>query len=62
MFEKMRKTRLKATLTTRSAEVVKQIPRCDVVELNREMEPIISQNKRERIASEEKIADMILGK
>ncbi len=62
MFENMKKKRLKATFTTRSAEVVKRIPKCDVVELNSTLEPIISQNKRERIASEEQIADMILGK
>ena len=62
MFEEMKKKRLKATFTTCSAKVLKRIPRSDVVELNRTIEPIIRQNERERIASEDKIADMIVGK
>lgn len=61
MAEKMKKKSIKATSATRSAEVVKRIPRCDVVELNRTMEPIIRQNERERIASEQAIAGAIFG-
>ncbi|MCM1500268.1 MAG: hypothetical protein NC124_17535 [Clostridium sp.] len=61
MAEKMKRKSIKATSATRSVEVVKRIPRCDVVELNRTMEPIIRQNERERIASEQAMAGAIFG-
>ncbi len=61
MAAKMKKKAIKATSATRSTTVVKRIPRCDVVELNRTMEPIIRQNERERIASEESVAGAIFG-
>jgi hypothetical protein len=61
MAAKMKKRAIIATSATRSTKVVKQIPRCDVVELNRTMEPIIRQNERERIASEQAVAGSIFG-
>lgn len=61
MAAEMKKRAIKATSATRSATVVKRIPRCDVVELNRTMEPIIRQNERERIASEESVAGSVFG-
>ena len=61
MAAKMERKAIKATSATRSATVVKRIPRCDVVELNRTMEPIIRQNERERIASEESVAGSTFG-
>ena len=61
MAAKMKKKAIKATSATRSTKVVKQIPRCDVVELNRTMEPIIRQNERERIASEQAVAGAVFG-
>ena len=56
MAEQMKKKAIKATSATRSSVVVKRIPRCDVVELNRSMEPIINQNERERRAMTEAIS------
>lgn len=61
MAEKMKRKAIKATSAARSTEVVKRIPRCDVVELNRTMEPIIRQNERERIASEQAVAGAVFG-
>jgi|GEM_PF-7036762 len=61
MAAKMKRKAIKATSVTRSATVIKRIPRCDVVELNRTMEPIIHQNERERIASEESVAGSTFG-
>lgn len=61
MAAKMKKKAIKATSATRSTKVVKRIQRCDVVELNRTMEPIIRQNERERIASEQAVAGSIFG-
>ena len=61
MAVKMKQKAIKATSATRSANVVKRIPRCDVVELNRTMEPIIRQNERERIASEDSVAGATFG-
>lgn len=61
MAEKMKRKAIKATSAARSKEVVKRIPRCDVVELNRTMEPIIRQNERERIASEQAVAGAVFG-
>lgn len=46
MEEQMRKKAKKATSATKSKEIVKTIKRCDVVELNRSMEPIIQENER----------------
>ena len=61
MAEKMKRKVIKAISATRSATVVKRVSRCDIVELNRTMEPIIRQNERERIASEESVAGSISG-
>lgn len=55
MAAKMKKRAIKATSATRSTVVIKRVPRCDVVALNRTMEPVIRQNERERIASEESL-------
>ena len=49
MAKRMKTKAIKATSATRSTKVVKRIPRCDVVELNRTMEPVIRQNERERM-------------
>lgn len=61
MATKMKAKAIKATSATRSTKVVKRIPRCDVVELNRTMEPVIRQNERERVASEQAVAGSIFG-
>jgi len=61
MATKMKARAIKATSATRSTKVVKRIPRCDVVELNRTMEPVIRQNERERVAGEQAIAGVIFG-
>ena len=61
MAKKMQAKAIKATLASRSTKVVKTIRRCDVVELNRTMEPIIRQNERERLASEQAVAGSIFG-
>lgn len=61
MAEQMKRKAIQATSAARSMEVVKRIPRCDVVELNRTMEPIIRQNERERIASEQAVAGAVFG-
>lgn len=60
MAEKMKKRGIVAP-DSRSSKVVKRVKRCDVVELNRSMEPIIRQNERERIASEQAVAGSIFG-
>lgn len=46
MEEQMRKKAIKATSAIRSKKIDKTIKRCDVVALNRSMEPIIEDNKR----------------
>lgn len=51
MGKRMKTKAIKATSATRSTKVVKRIPRCDVVELNRTMELVVRQNERERVAS-----------
>lgn len=61
MAAKMKEKAVKATSDTHSTTVVKRIPRCDVVELNRTMESITRQNEQERIASEESVAGSIFG-
>ena len=61
MTETKKCFKIKKLLKTRSTKVVKRIPRCDVVELNRTMEPVIRQNERERVASEQAVAGAIFG-
>ena len=61
MAKRMKTKAIKATSGTRTTRVVKRIPRCDVVELNRTMEPVIRQNERERVASEQAVAGAIFG-
>lgn len=61
MARKMQAKAVKATLVSRSTKVVKTIRRCDVIELNRTMEPIIRQNERERLASEQAVVGSIFG-
>ena len=61
MSARLKEKAKKASSVTRSTEVVKRIPRSDVVELNRTMEPVIRQNERERIASEEAVAGVVFG-
>lgn len=61
MAKKMKLRAIRATSATRSTKIVKRIPRCDVIELNRSMEPVIRQNERERVASEQAVAGAIFG-
>lgn len=61
MAAKMKQRAIRATSAKRSNNIVKRIDRCDVVELNRTMEPIIRQNERERIASEQTVAGATFG-
>lgn len=53
MGKRMKAKAIKATSVSRSSKIVKRIPRCDVLELNRTMESVIRQNKLERVASEQ---------
>lgn len=62
MAEKMKEKAIKATSATRSSKVVKTIKRCDVVALNRTMEPIIEQNRKELRDSWEAVKDQYMGK
>lgn len=61
MAEKMKTKAIRAVSVSCSPNVVKKIKRADVVELNRSMEPVIRQNERERIASEQEVAGSIFG-
>ena len=55
MNDVMKKKAIEATSAKRSNKVVKRIPRADIVELNRSMEPIIEQNRREYIEGSDAI-------
>lgn len=61
MAEKMKEKAIKATSATRSSKVVKTIKRCDVVALNRTIEPIIEQNHKELRDSWEAVKDQYMG-
>lgn len=52
----MKKMAIPASSVKRSNDIVKVISRADIVELNRSMEPMIAQNRREYIASAEAIS------
>lgn len=59
MTDRMIKRAHKASLARLSVKVVKRIDRCDVVELNRTMKPIIYANELERIAGEQAVTESI---
>lgn len=61
MAAQMKKRAIKATTVSLSKKVVKRIPRCDVVALSRSMENTIHQNKQERLASEQSLANVMVG-
>ena len=48
MANKMKEKAVPATSAKRSSKLIKTVNRADVVELNRTMQPIIEQNKKER--------------
>lgn len=57
MLDKMIKEKaIPISSVKRSREIVKQISRADVVGLNRTLQPIIEQNKREHIATMEAVS------
>lgn len=47
MAEKMKKKAIPATSAKRSTKVVKRISEADRIELFRQLEPIVEQNRRE---------------
>lgn len=55
MANQMKKKAIPASSVKRSTEIVKVISRADVVELNRSMEPKITQNRKEYIEMAEAI-------
>lgn len=55
MAYQMKKKAIPASSVKRSNEFVKVISRADVVELNRSMEPMITQNRKEYIEMAEAI-------
>lgn len=61
MALKMKEKAIKASDATRCREIVHSVSRADVIALNRTMEPIIRQNERERIASEQAVVGTIFG-
>lgn len=61
MSEKMKEKAIKATNVPVSTKIIKTIKRCDVVELNHTMEPIITQNERERRESWESVKNEYIG-
>lgn len=61
MAEKMKEKAIRITSAERSKEIVKTITRADEVQLNRTLEPIIEQNKKEYREGVEKMHDKYVG-
>lgn len=61
MANKMKEKAVPATSAKRSSKVIKTVNRADVVELNRTMQPIIEQNKKEREDSWELLHNQYVG-
>lgn len=58
---KQKAVTIKATSANRSSEVVKTVSKSEFLVLNRRMEPILRENERERIASENAVAGSLFG-
>lgn len=61
MARKMHERAVKATSAVKSPKIIKTVRRCDVVALNRTMEPIMRQNEKEMVESEKAVAGTIFG-
>lgn len=61
MAKEMRKRAKPASSAKRSNVIVKRVPRSEITLLNASMEPIIKQNRRERIKAWEEMHDKYVG-
>lgn len=56
-----RATIVKATSANRSTEIFKKVPKSEFLILNRRVEPMLRENERERIASDNAVAGLMFG-
>lgn len=54
-------TTIKATSANRSTEVFKKVPKSEFLVLDRYIEPMLRENERERIASQNAAAGLVFG-